>query len=109
MPRMRKCRRVCRLPQNRRFHPEQAGGQKVTLGLDQLEAMRLCDLLELSQDEAAEQMGVSRGTFQRILYSARKTVTNALCEGYGINIEGGDYIVEEQCCKCAHCKQCKQK
>ncbi len=45
--------------------------QTVTIQVDALEALRLCDLEGLDQDAAAQQMGVS-GTFQRILYAARK-------------------------------------
>lgn len=53
----------------------------VTIGLDGLEALRLADLEGLYQEAAAEQMGVSRPTFARILTRARATVTEALVEG----------------------------
>jgi predicted DNA-binding protein (UPF0251 family) len=53
----------------------------VTLGLDGLEALRLADLEGLYQEAAAEQMGVSRPTFARILTRARAAVTEALIEG----------------------------
>ena len=35
----------------------------------------------MEQDTAAERMGISRGTFQRILYSARRKTALALTEG----------------------------
>lgn len=38
-------------------------------------------------------MGVSRGTFQRILYSARSNIASALVNGAEIKIEGGSYRV----------------
>jgi len=44
--------------------------QVVQLALDELEALRLCDLLGLDQETAGERMGVSRGTVQRLLSSA---------------------------------------
>jgi predicted DNA-binding protein (UPF0251 family) len=53
----------------------------VTLGLDGLEALRLADLEGLYQEAAAEQMGVSRPTFARILTRARAIVTEALVGG----------------------------
>jgi predicted DNA-binding protein (UPF0251 family) len=53
----------------------------VTLGLDGLEALRLADLEGLYQEAAAEQMGVSRPTFARILTRARAVVADALVGG----------------------------
>lgn len=46
--------------------------------LDQLEAMLLCDSEGLDQDAAGLRMGVSRGTVQRLLYSGRKAVVEAI-------------------------------
>ena len=65
---------------------------QVVLGLDELEALRLCDLLGLSQEEAGGRMGVSRGTVQRLLSSARAKVADALVHGKAITIAGADYI-----------------
>jgi predicted DNA-binding protein (UPF0251 family) len=47
----------------------------------EIEALRLVDLEGLSQEEAGERMGVSRGTIWRLLQSARKKTTQALTEG----------------------------
>jgi len=47
----------------------------------ELEALRLVDLKDLSQEDAGIRMGVSRGTVWRLLQSARKKVTRALTEG----------------------------
>ncbi len=47
----------------------------------ELEALRLVDLEGLSQEEAGERMGVSRGTVWRLLQSARKKTAQALTEG----------------------------
>lgn len=51
---------------------------RLPLHLDEIEAMRLCDAEGLTQAEAGQQMGVSRGTVQRILASGRATVARAL-------------------------------
>jgi predicted DNA-binding protein (UPF0251 family) len=66
--------------------------QVVSLGLDELEALRLCDLLGLEQEEAGQRMGVSRGTVQRLLSSGRAKVVDALVNGKAICITRADYI-----------------
>jgi len=53
----------------------------IPFALDELEALRLCDLEGLTQAEAGEQMGVSRGTVQRLVAAARKKTAQALCDG----------------------------
>lgn len=51
---------------------------------DELEALRLCDRDGLTQEEAGQFMGVSRGTIQRIVATARKKLATALSEGKAI-------------------------
>jgi len=60
--------------------------EEVDLSMDELEALRLCDLKNLEQTEAAKKMKVSQSTLQRILTSARKKVALALIEGKAIKI-----------------------
>lgn len=60
--------------------------------MDELEAMRLCDGLNLSQKEAADLMEVSTGTLQRLVYSARKKIVDALCNDRAIELEIPDNI-----------------
>jgi len=62
---------------------------KVTLALDELEALRLADLEGLYQEEAAAKMGISRSTFARILSSAHRKVAEALVLGKVVHVEGG--------------------
>jgi len=54
---------------------------KTTLQKDEFEAVRLVDMLQLSQLQAAMEMQVSRQTFANILKSSRKKITTALVEG----------------------------
>ena len=61
--------------------------KEVDLSIDELEALRLCDLKNLEQIEAAKRMKISQSTLQRILTSARKKVTEALIEGKAIKIK----------------------
>jgi predicted DNA-binding protein (UPF0251 family) len=50
----------------------------VALALDEVEALRLADLEGLYHEAAAEQMGISRPTFARIVARARRAVADAL-------------------------------
>ena len=56
------------------------------LGLGQVEALRLCDIEGLTQEEAAERLGISRRTLWTDLKEARSRVARALTEGLGIRI-----------------------
>lgn len=60
--------------------------EEVDLGVDELEALRLCDLKNLDQVEAAKKMKISQSTLSRILTSARKKITEALIKGKAIKI-----------------------
>ena len=60
--------------------------EEVDLDIDELEALRLCDLNNLEQIEAAKKMKISQSTIQRILVSARKKVAEAIIEGKAIKI-----------------------
>jgi hypothetical protein len=71
----------------------------VELELDELEAMRLVDLLRKDQSAAGEEMGISRGTVQRLLYSGRRKVVQALLDGRPIRIKGGEKAIF-QCASC---------
>lgn len=109
MARTAKCRRVCAEPQARCFRPECPTEHAQTLSVEELEALRLCDLEGLEQGEAARMMEVSRGTLQRILYAARHKTACALVNGMSILIEGGHYKVNPHCCSCGKaCRHCKQ-
>ena len=63
--------------------------QEVSLGLDELEALRLADLENLSHEEVGEMMKVSRATAGRILAEARRKTATALVHGWAIRVEGG--------------------
>jgi len=64
------------------FIPKPEGTlEPVHLEPAELEVLRLIDLQNLSQEQAGEKMGTSRGTIWRLLQSARSKVTTALIEG----------------------------
>ena len=93
MTRPKKCRWISSQPGVTSFKPQGVPLRMlhhVYLGIDELEAVRLADLESLSQEEAAQQMNVSRATFGRILAQGRKKVADALVNGKVIRIEGGE-------------------
>jgi len=55
--------------------------QQISILRDELEVLKLCDYEGLNQKDAGERMGVSRGTVQRTLASARRKVAEALSRG----------------------------
>ncbi len=59
----------------------------VELEADELEAISLCDREGLTQADAGEQMGISRGTVQRLVTSGRKKVIDALLSGHALVIK----------------------
>ncbi len=69
---------------------------KITLFDDELESLKLCDLDGLTQEEAGARMGVSRGTVQRLLASARKKTAEALAERKALVFEKTNDKKEEE-------------
>jgi predicted DNA-binding protein (UPF0251 family) len=63
--------------------------EKIRLDLDELEAVRLCDLERLGQEGAGERMGVSRGTVQRLLKSGREKLVGAIVTNSALVIGNG--------------------
>lgn len=61
--------------------------QITTLTLEEVEALRLKNIENLTQLECAQKMRTSQSTFHRILSSAYKKVSEALIEGRAIRIK----------------------
>ena len=98
MPRPTCPRRVGFTPSTTYFKP--AGTpmgvlEEVLLGRDELEAIRLKNLVGLSQEQAASQMGVSQPTFHRLLVSAHQKLTDAVINGKALRIEGGNVMTAD--------------
>ncbi|MDP1891543.1 MAG: DUF134 domain-containing protein [Gemmatimonadaceae bacterium] len=92
MPRPRK-QRFCRaFAGDRVFKPRSIPMTelaRIRLELGELEAMRLCDVEGLEQEQAGDRMGVSRGTVQRLLASGRAKVVQAILQPAALLIEKG--------------------
>ncbi len=89
-PRSKKPRNCRCTFKGKAFKPTGIPMSKVTqiaLSRDELEALKLCDLDDLTQEQAGRKMGVSRGTIQRILSAGRKKVARALTQGGALVFE----------------------
>ncbi len=92
MGRPKKIRKVCRMPENIGFSPLDGGEseQQIIMTVDEYECIRLIDLFSYTQEQCAVQMCIARGTVQQIYNEARKKIADALVNGKGLSIEGGD-------------------
>jgi uncharacterized protein len=89
MPRPRLCRRIGFNPNITYFKPQGVPMRElemVELTAEEVEALRLRNTEDLEQEEAAKKMNTSQSTFQRILSSAYKKITEAIIEGKAIKI-----------------------
>lgn len=93
MPRPKKRRQVCHLPQTLKFIPQDADTDKspIILTVDEYETLRLIDKEGFSQEQCGIRMQVARTTVQQIYSSARSKLANALVDGRPLYIYGGDY------------------
>lgn len=92
MPRPCRCRRIRCNPDANYFKPRGIPLhmlEEVNLTLDELEAIRLADLEEMYQEDAAKKMNISRQTFGNIINSAHKKIADVLLNSKALNIEGG--------------------
>ncbi len=107
MPRPQKQRRVCAMPRTCRFgRVGRRSCDSIVMTVDEYECIRLIDLLEYTQSECAEQMGVARTTVQAVYDHARKKLAESLVSGKELVIAGGEYWV------CPHgdgCTKAKSK
>jgi len=89
MPRPRLCRRVRFNPKVTYFKPQGVPMrflEIVNLTKEEIEALRLKNIKNLDQVECARLMHTSQSTYQRILSSAYKKITEALIKGKAIRI-----------------------
>ncbi|MFI3168075.1 MAG: DUF134 domain-containing protein [Bacillota bacterium] len=113
MPRPRKCRKVCKLPENGGFTPlKQCEIEPIVLKIDEYETLRLIDRENFSQEQCGVYMNIARTTVQQIYNSARRKIADALVEGRHITIAGGEYNLcdgHENACGCGGCSFHNQK
>ena len=94
MARPRRARRIFFQPDVTYFKPAGVSMrhlQESILTKEELEAIRLIDLEQISQSKAGKKMKISQPTLSRLLCSARKKIADALINGKSIKIQGGTY------------------
>jgi len=83
------CRRIRFSPRVTYFKPQRVPMRLldiVQITAEEIEALRLKNILDLDQTSAAKKMNTSQSTFQRILSSAYKKISQALIQGKAIEI-----------------------
>jgi len=89
MPRPRLPRRIRFYPRVTYFKPQGIPMrflEVIEMTKEEAEALRLKNIKNLNQEEAAKRMNTSQSTFQRILASAYKKITDAIINGKAISI-----------------------
>lgn len=112
MPRPRKRRNVCCLPENNLFGPlnaQKPAGGMIIMTVDEYETIRLIDLEAMTQEECAERMNVARTTVQRIYNDARRKVAESLVDGNILKIEGGDIKLCDGSVQLRGCGRCRRQ
>jgi len=113
MPRPRKWRKVCCLPERNQFGPLNTQINQehfITMSVDEYETIRLIDLEGFMQEECANHMNISRTTVQGIYNEARRKLAESVVNGKVLKIEGGDYKLcdgLENSCSCGGCHKHK--
>ena len=109
MPRPRKWRKVCCVPEKTVFGPLGPGKEDsnvVVMTIDEYETIRLIDFEGMTQEECSKSMGVARTTIQRIYNEARKKLAGILVNADIVRIEGGDIrFFEESDQGCGRCRR----
>ena len=111
LPRPRKWRKVCCLPNTNRFGPLNgcvSPDDVIQMTVDEYETIRLIDLEGMNQEDCASHMNVARTTVQGIYNEARRKLALSLVEGRVLFIEGGDYHLcdgQSNCCRQGGCQK----
>ncbi|MBN2859808.1 MAG: DUF134 domain-containing protein [Sphaerochaetaceae bacterium] len=106
MPRPKKERTVYQPPLYADFKPQGVQRRElacIDLELDEFEAIRLADYLEMDHAEAAIEMGISRSTFTRLVERSRKKMAQFLIEGRHLHIGGGNIHFHGNVIRCRTC------
>ena len=111
MPRPKKWRKVCGLPQNSEFAPIDGKffeSEAVVMTVEEYETIRLIDNEGFTQEQCSGYMKIARTTVQQMYNNARKKLAASLVDGKLLRIEGGDYQIcdgNEPHCGCGGCNR----
>jgi len=103
MARPTKCRRICAEPVYDSFSPDNVLlSEDVILSIDEYETIRLIDLEQLTHEQCARQMNISRTTVTELYESARYKIADSIVGGKRLRISGGHYQLcdgTNSCCR----------
>jgi predicted DNA-binding protein (UPF0251 family) len=108
MPNRRRYRRIKMPPRMEGYKPfgvPMRELESVFMSFEEYEALRLADYENLTHEEAAKRMDISRPTFTRLYDKARKNIARAFVEGKAILIRGGTFMSEEYWYRCNTCHE----
>ena len=108
MPNRRRFRKITMPPPMEGFKPfgvPMRELEPVVLLYEEYEAIRLADYENLTQEEAAKKMNISRPTFTRIYDKARKNIAKAFVESKAVFIQGGNYVTDDYWYRCYDCHE----
>lgn len=108
MPRQKRSRLIVNPPSIKGMSVvgiQKRSSEKISLFLEEYQAIKLLDYDGMTQEEAAVHMNVSRPTITRIYETARQKVARALTEGKDLMIRGGKFHFEESRFYCLSCKE----
>ena len=106
MPRHQKDRIIFRPPVFTDFKPVGVRSNllnRISLTIDEYEAIRLADYFGNEHLEAAKKMEISRSTFTRLIKNAHKKIAEFFIEGKTLQINGGNIHFRENIIKCYSC------
>jgi predicted DNA-binding protein (UPF0251 family) len=108
MPNRRRFRRIKMPPVMEGYKPfgvPMRELESVHMSYEEYEALRLADYENLTQEEAARKMNISRPTFTRLYDKARKNIAKAFVEGKAILMQGGTYTSDDYWYRCNSCHE----
>jgi len=106
MPRKKRDRRLLAPPaiKGLSVYGPKNRSEQVILFFEEYETIKLLDYENMTQEEAAVCMEVSRPTLTRIYESARNKVAQSMVEGKDLVIRGGNFHFDENWFYCNGCK-----
>ena len=78
--------------------------EKISLYFEEFETIKLLDYNNMTQEEAAISLNVSRPTLTRIYESARKKIAQCIVEGKDLLIKGGNFEFDDNWYYCSSCQ-----
>ncbi len=106
MPRRKRHRRMLAPPSIKGLsvYGPKNRSEQIILYFEEYEVIKLLDYENLTQEEAAVCMDVSRPTLTRIYESARNKVAQSMVEGKDLVIRGGNFQFDEDWYFCKSCQ-----